>query len=502
MFRISALLSCSIFSFFVTYSLVCCRKPLILLTLWEYRYPTLIFDRPAFQRMLDDLRSGRINCVIVKDLSRFGRNYIDMGYYLERVFPALGVRFIAINDAVDSENGPYDMLLPLKNVFNTQYARDISDKVRSAFAVKQKRGEFVGAFAPYGYRKDPEKRNHLIADPIAAAVVQRIFAQTAQGIGQVRIAQTLNEEGIPCPSEYKRLMGEKYRNANRLSTTCYWTYSTIHKIIRNELYIGSMVQRRSVRTAMHGKARSAGRSDWIVVENTHEPIIPRELWDAVQAQIGKNAKTPNFAGNVGLLAGFLRCGDCGRSMVKTVWGRRVHYSCGSYRRYGFTACTKHYIPQQDIESILLADLNRVLAQAEELDRLAAESSFHANRALQHRGEEENRLAAALERIRRLKQSAYEDYRDGLLRSEEFIRYRADYDRQEKTLAAQLEQARRTAETVQQINPWVEKLLKRGYLTELDRPTLAQTVKEIRVFENQHIAITYLFSDELRKVLEE
>ena len=459
------------------------------------------FDRPAFQRMLTDLQAGKVNCVVVKDLSRFGRDYIDMGYYLERVFPALGVRFIAVNDAVDSENGPYDMLLPLKNVFNAQYAKDISGKVRSAFAVKQGRGEFVGAFASYGYLKDPENRNHLIIDPAAAPVVRRIFELTAQGIGQVRVAQMLNGEGLPCPSEYKRLMGEKYSNAKRLGKTCYWTYSTVHKIVRNEMYIGSMVQRRSVRAAMHGKAKAADRSEWVVVENTHEAIVSRELWDTVQAQICKNSRTPDFESNVGLLAGFLRCGDCGRAMVKTVWGGRVHYSCGSYRRYGFTACTKHYLPQKDIEAILLSDLNRIIAQVDDLKRLATESR-PASDPRTRREDEEKRLTAALERIRRLKQSAYEDYRDKLLSRDEFLRYREDYDRQEETLSAQLEQTRNAGKNGQTANPWIEKLLKLGYLTELDRATLAQTVKEIRVFEDKRIEIDYLFSDELRGVLEE
>ena len=463
-------------------------------------YSGTSFDRPAFRQMLTDLKSGKIDCVIVKDLSRFGRDYIDMGYYLERVFPALGVRFIAVNDAVDSEKGPYDMLLPLKNVFNAQYAKDISGKVRSAFAVKQKRGEFVGAFASYGYLKDPERRNHLIIDPAAAPVIRRIFELTAQGIGQVKVAQMLNDEGLPCPSEYKRLMGEKYSNSKRLSKTCYWTYSTIHKIVRNEMYIGNMVQRRAVRTSMHGKAKAADKSEWIVVENTHEAIISRELWDTVQAQICRNARTMDFESNVGLLAGFIRCGDCGRAMVKTVWGGRTHYSCGSYRRYGFTACTKHYIPQKDIEEILLNDLNHIIAQVDNLKRLAEENRPVSDTRAQ-RENEKKRLTAALERVRRLKQSSYEDYQDNLLSRDEFLRYKADYDRQEETLAARLEQARSATEGDETANPWLERLVNLGHLAELDRATLAQTVKEIRVFEDKRLEIVYLFSDELRGVLE-
>lgn len=457
------------------------------------------FDRPDFRRMIADIEAGRIDCVIVKDLSRFGRDYIDMGYYLERWFPEKGVRFIAVNDNVDSARGAYDMMLPLKNVFNTQYAKDISEKVRTSIRAKQSRGEFVGAFASYGYLKDPKNRNQLIVDPVAAKVVQRIFTMTAQGIGQVKIAKTLNEEKIPCPGDYKRMMGEKYENSKRLHSTCYWTYSTIHKILRNRMYIGDMVQNRSVRATMHGKARKADEKDWIIVEGTHEPIISRELWDTVQAMIAGHAREIDFNGNVGLFAGFLRCGDCGRAMTKTTWGDRVTYSCGSYHRYGFNACSSHYTKEKDLVEIILNDLNHIIAAVKDLKQIA-ESSGTKN--LQHGDGERKRLEAALARIRRLKQSSYEDYREGILHKEEFLSYREDYERQEKTLAEQLDALAKQDEPHKILQqPWVENLIRLGKLTELDRATLAQTVKVIRVFENKRIEITYLFSDALRTLLE-
>lgn len=198
------------------------------------------FDRPGFRRMLGDIEAGQVNCVVVKDLSRFGRDYIDVGRYLERWFPEHGVRFLAVNDGIDSEKGPYDMLLPVKNVFNEQYARDISRKVRSAFRTKQRQGEFIGAFASYGYRKDPDNHNRLVVDPAASAVVARIFTLFEHGMGKVSIAKLLNEEGIPCPSEYKRLNGEKYSNGRRIRSTTYWTYATIHRMLHNQMYIGNM----------------------------------------------------------------------------------------------------------------------------------------------------------------------------------------------------------------------------------------------------------------------
>lgn len=459
------------------------------------------FDRPDFHRLLADIEAGRINCVIVKDLSRFGRDYIDMGYYLERYFPAHNVRFIAINDGVDSFNGPYDMLLPLKNVFNSQYAKDISKKVRSAFAVKQCRGEFVGAFASYGYQKDPENHNKLIIDPAAAQVVRRVFRLAASGVGQLRIAQQLNEEKVPCPSEYKRLMGERYANGKRLETTRYWTYATIHRMLGNEMYLGNMVQRRSARSTMHGKAKAVSREAWAVVPGTHPPIIEGALWEAVQAQLSQNAKAPDFGKNLGLFAGFLKCGDCGRAMVKTTWNDRVRYDCGSYRRYGAIACSKHHILQDDLERILLRDLNRIISEAGDLNQVVEKSRLISAPAHQD-AHSRKRLEDALERVRRLKQGAYEDYRGKLLSREEFQRYKTDYDRQEAALTAQLEQLDNGAgQTAAVEQPWVERLLQLGRLTELDRATLSQTVEVIRVFGDKQVEITYRFSDRLRAILE-
>ena len=458
------------------------------------------FNRPAFQQLLKDIESGMVNCVIVKDLSRFGRDYIDMGYYLERYFPSHAVRFIAVNDRVDSEHGPYDMMLPLKNVFNTQYAKDISEKVRSAFSIKQRRGEFVGAFSSYGYLKDPQNHNHLIIDPVAGEIVHRIFELAASGVGQLRLAILLNEEKIPCPSEYKRLMGERYNNSKKLDSTHYWTYSTIHRILKNEMYLGNMVQGRYIRPTMHGKAKKADPSQWIIAQDTHAPIVSQELWDTVQAQITKNSRAPNFDQNVGLFAGFIKCADCGRAMVKTRRGNNLYYSCGSYRRYGATVCSRHSINQNILEQIILDDLNEIIRTVKDLQRIANENKDHSC-FQKNKVNEQNRLNAAVARIRHLKKSTYEDYHDNLLSREEFLRYKADYDHQEQTLLRQLKESIQDKEENPLDTPWAESLVKYGKLSELDRVTLAQTVKEIRVFENNKIEITYLFSDQLRFLFE-
>lgn len=456
------------------------------------------FQRPAFQRMLRDIENGRIRCVLVKDLSRFGRDYIETGRYLERWLPEHGARFIAVTDNIDSDRGAYDMMMPLKNLFNTQYARDISQKVKSSLHAKQQRGEFIGAFASYGYCKDPQNHNRLVIDPPAAEVVRRIFTLFENGMGKIRIAKQLNEEGIPCPSEYKRLTGEKYRNNHRLASTTYWTYATIHRILQNEMYIGNMEQGRDDRLQMHGKAKRKDRSQWTVVSGTHQPIIEKDQWQRVQTLLNAHVRTPDFHQNVSPFAGFLKCGDCGRAMVKTTWGGKIFYACGSYKRYGASVCSKHYIAHDVVAKVVLDDLNRLMAAVENLRQLAQQGV--AQRPSSN-GDPPQKLEAALQRIQRRRQSAYEDYQDALISKEDFLRYRADYDAQEQALQVQLDKLRGSVQDDPLSLPWVKELLASGQLAELDRPTVAAAIREIRVYEGNHMEIDYLLPEGCRALLE-
>lgn len=443
--------------------------------------------------MLEDILSGRINCVLVKDLSRFGRDYIDVGRYLERWFPEHNVRFIAVGDSIDSLSGPYDMLLPVKNIFNEQYARDISRKVRSSVQAKQNRGEFIGAFSSYGYRKDPQNHNHLLIDPPAAETIRRIFSLFESGRGKVRIAKILNADGIPCPSEYKRLNGEKYHNGQKLGRTTYWTYSTIHRILQNEMYAGNMEQGRAPRQGMHGKAKKLDKSHWAIVEGTHEAIIPPDQWKRVQNLLERNTRALNFEETTSPFAGFLRCADCGRAMTKTNCSNDFYYCCGSYKRYGPTVCSRHGISHRSLEALVLEDLNKIIATVEDLKALADEACPQTQKR-DHQAERE-RLNLNLQRIYRLKKSSYEDYKDGMLNKQDFLRYKTDYEQQEKQLSRQLDALDNLGENPLE-KPWITSLLKLGKLTELDRPTIAETIQQIRIFENNHIEITYTFSDDL------
>ena len=265
-------------------------------------------------------------------------------------------------------------------------------------------------------------------------------------------------------------------------------------MLNNQMYIGNMEQGRAPRQTMHGRARQLDRSQWTVVEGTHEPIISRQQWDRVQALLAKDSRTPVFEQNVSPFAGFLRCGDCGRAMSKTNPSSGVYYCCGSYKRYGPGACTRHGISQRELEQIVLDDLNRIIGAVGDLKSLAEEAA--PKKRLRNLQAERERIQGHLDRVYHLKKSVYEDFRADLLTKADYLRYREDYTRQEEALSSQLAQLEQEQPEDVLERPWIASLLKYGKLTELDRTTIAETVKEILIFEDGHIEITYLFSDEL------
>lgn len=342
------------------------------------------------------------------------------------------VRFIAITDNIDSNKGPYDMILPVKNIFNSQYAKDISRKIKSAFDTKRRQGQFIGAFCSYGYEKDPQDHNHLIIDEAAAVIVRKIFNMYEQGLGKDAIARKLNDERIPCPSEYKRLIGENYRNGLKCESTKYWTYSTVGRILSNRIYAGDMVQGKYARNSMHGKAHKQDEGAWIVAPGTHDAIISAAQWSRVQQLLEARSKIMDFSTD-SPLSGFVKCGECGHGMVRHGKGDKAYYNCGTYDRYGPKVCAKHRINKAELEKVLLDDLNNVILAVENIKALAVPASFA--RTVQNG--ELSRLASALERIEKLRKGVYEDFKEGILSKEEYLSYRADYGEKENKLRTQL-----------------------------------------------------------------
>ncbi|MCD8076627.1 MAG: recombinase family protein [Lachnospiraceae bacterium] len=467
------------------------------------------FRRPAFTRMMEDIESGKVNCVVVKDLSRFGRDYIDTGKYLERYFPDNDVRFISITDNIDSLKQAYDMLLPIKNIFNEQYARDISRKVHSSMKTKQRAGEFIGAFACYGYKKSPSDKNKLIVDEYAAEVVRKVFSLYIGGCGKNSIAKTLNAEGIICPSAYKKRNGENYRNMNRLESTEYWTYSTINRMLQNEMYIGNMVQGTRAQR-MRGKQRMLDKDEWIIVRNTHEAIIDEDTWKKAQSLLKRRTRNIDLNQNMSIFAGFLKCGDCGRALVKKIdppghGDGIIHYYCGTYVRSGRQFCSRHAIPYTTLETIILEDLRTIIQSIDNLREIIEQNKAETAAGARLTEAEKIRLSAELERVRKLKKSVYEDYRGELISREEYVTYRKDYLEREELLTKQLEtlEAKQKDQTDEDVfkTPWIRRLLEIKSIEKLDRDIVVEMIDEIRVFENHKIKIVYNFSNELESLFQ-
>lgn len=341
------------------------------------------FERPDFKRMMQDIENRKINCIIVKDLSRFGRNYIETGRYLERIFPFMGVRFIAINDHYDSAEENDDkgrILIPFNNLINDTYCRDISMRVRSHLDVKRKEGQFIGSFAGYGYQKDPKDKNHLIIDEYAAGIVQEIFKLKLNGMSAQHIANHLNELGVLPPNEYKRASGFNYTCGFRAGLNQKWTVVSVNRILKNESYTGTLIQgkRRKINYKIK-KSQDVGTENWIRVEGTHDAIISRGEFQQVQQLMELDTRTSPSQKTVYPLSGFLRCADCGQNMIRrtvTKKGKKYqYYHCSTYKNGG--DCTPHMINGEKLEGSVLAAIRHQVALLVEAEQVLSHQTWQA-----------------------------------------------------------------------------------------------------------------------------
>lgn len=305
-------------------------------------YSGVTFERPAFQSMMDDVRDKQINCIVVKDLSRLGRNYIETGKYVEQIFPFLGVRFIAVNDNYDSEGKKQlsdQLILPFKNLINDIYCRDISIKVRSNLNAKKSKGDFAAAFAPYGYLKEAHNKSRLMIDPPAARVVTKIFQLKLDGNSNTAIADILNREGILTPCRYKQQtkQGKNYKPDFSVGAANQWSNKAIARILANEVYLGHLLQGKSSRPNYKIKKQlPIKREAWIRVDNTHEPIISAEAFQLVQKLLLIDTRAAPGKGQIYLFSGFLYCGNCKKMLLR----RSIRFKQAEYTYYGCYAKDK------------------------------------------------------------------------------------------------------------------------------------------------------------------
>ena len=463
------------------------------------------FQREGFQKMMFDIYNGKINCIIVKDLSRFGREYIEAGDYIEKVFPLLGVRFIAINDGFDNMVSPLDISVPIKNVINALYAKDISKKIASAMRMKQIKGDFVGGFAPYGYVRSEEDKNKLVIDPEAAEVVKQIFDMRLKGFGAITICRKLFEMNIAPPSKYKYekniLYNEKFESMK------YWSENSITNILSNEVYIGNMVQGKRKSNFYDGMpAQAVDKKDWVVVENTHEAIISKEVFDAVQAMKGirsnygkKRALYRKLRDNTNVLGGKVVCGECNKKLRRVVRSQK-----NNKKLYSFVCPIKYKIPTEcsfeGIEEELLKDIifKSIKMQISSMVRIeeTLKTAMDSPEVKKEAYALTNKISETLSNIAYIKEGrvrATMDFSRKLLNEEEYEAIRKQFDIELQGEIERLslyEKDRNKFSKMLSVDKWVADLKKYANIKKLTTEMVDAFIDCIKLYDDKRIEIVW------------
>ncbi|MCI8286478.1 MAG: recombinase family protein [Lachnospiraceae bacterium] len=471
-------------------------------------YTGVNFERPAFQEMLEDIKTGRVNCVIVKDLSRFGRNYIEAGRYIEKIFPYLGVRFIAINDNIDtaSEMSAADeMLIPFKNLINDAYCRDISVKVRSHLDVKRENGQYISPFAPYGYKKSSCNKNQLVVDEKAASMVRQIFKWKIEGMSAARIADKLNELGVLTPVEYKRMNGENYQCNFRKKEDAAWAASSVRRILCNEIYTGVLVQGKTYSPSYKVRKRiPKAEKDWVRCENCHEAIISAEDFELVRQSFGEDTRVAPDRQALYLFSGIVKCGYCKGNMTRRTVpakGKKyVYLVCVENKNSN--SCSFHkMIPLNKFEETILSIINLHIENIFEMNEMLEITkripySGHLSEKLQ---ENITYKESLIEKKKRYAADIYGDYKEGMITSEEYQELRVSFRRQAQSLEEEVRSLKQELEKIAKERDdkvqWAARFLKYRGFQQLTREILLNLVKEIRIFDKDRIEVVFKYQEE-------
>ena len=475
-------------------------------------YSGINFERPAFKKMMEDVITGNINCIIVKDLSRFGRDYIDSGRYLQKVFPSLDIRFIALNDNYDSYTASEtekNLVIPFKSFINDNYCRDTSAKVRSVCKIKRKQGQFISNYAPYGYEKDKEDKHKIVIDKEAEYVVQKIFSMKLEGYSSYSIAKHLNDNGILSPMEHKRAMGIRYKTGFSTKAVTKWDTPAVNRILTNEVYIGTLQQgKREKINYKLDKVVSKDRSDWIEIEDNHEAIIDIQDFEIVQKLLKCDIKAKNVGEKADLFAGLLFCKDCNSQMTKKVDKRgkipMVYYICSSYNK-GHN-CSRHCIKQEDLKITILEMLRHHIHSLGKyeviLEKLREmEVSYELFKETDKRQEYTKKSKAKFEL---LKSALYQDLKEGIISEEEFYGMREFYTNRivesELILEKQNKEISRLYQKSLGNKDFFSEIRAYGNISTLERGLLVRLVDKICVLEEKMIEVRFNY-DETTEILD-
>ena len=475
-------------------------------------YSGVNFERPAFQLMLEDIKRGKVDCVVVKDLSRFGRNYIESGRYIEKIFPMLGVRFIAINDNYDSLTGKSqtdEIVIPFKNLINDAYCRDISIKIRSHLDVKRRKGEFIGSFTIYGYAKDEHDHNKIVIDEYAAGVVRDIYQWKISGMSQQRIADKLNDMGVLSPAEYKKSCGIKYSANLQTKKQAIWSAVAITRILTNESYTGTLIQGK-VTTPNYKVKKTVikDEEDWVVIPNAFEAIITKEQFDMVQEILKKDTRVAPDKKSVYLFSGIAVCGDCGRQMsrkVSTVSGKKyVYYMCSANKKEG--VCSSHRIREDELEKAVVTYLNSYIDELENIQHFLEfiDKLPYQEVNVKRLNMRIVQLEEDAQKYEKLKVSVYEDLKDELISKEEYISMKQEFEKRRRAALDSIAQIKIGIETLASRNgkhhEWIESFLANKGIEKLERNVVVELIDYIKIYEDKRIEIVFRYADNYKEIL--
>lgn len=470
------------------------------------------FDRPEFKRMMKDIEAGRVDCVIVKDLSRLGRDYIEAGRLIQKTFPAFSVRFIALTDHFDSLTADYNetsLVVPVKNFVNDSYSRDISGKVRSHQKIKREKGEFIGSFTVFGYKKSEDNRNQLVPDDYAADIVKKIFAWKIEGYSNLAIAKRLDEMGILSPMEYKKLRGEKFQTSFVTEAKARWSSVAIKRILTNETYIGTLVQGKEEK--INYKVKKSVRKpedEWVRVPKAHEAIISNEDFEIVQDLLKVDTRAVSGEKKAHIYAGLLFCGDCMEPMTRRInryKGREtVAFICSTQNNGG--SCSRHAISEEDLNFLVLTglrqqvalflDKSRVLEKIEQMEIHFEEVAAFDKEIQKLHGEQDKYL--------NLRAALYEDLKKGIITEEDFKNFREIYEKRyrelQKSISSQEETIKKLFRSGITAGINLERMKNVMQITALDRTALISFVKRILVYEDKRVYLELRYKELFSKML--
>lgn len=470
------------------------------------------FDRPEFKRMMKDIEAGHVDCVIVKDLSRLGRDYIEAGRLIQKTFPAFSVRFIALTDHFDSLTADYNeksLVVPVKNFVNDSYSRDISGKVRSHQKVKRENGDFIGAFAVYGYRKNTNNRNQLIPDDYAADIVRKIFAWKIEGYSNLAIAQKLDSMGILSPLEYKKMQGVKLRTGFETGVKSKWSAVAVKRILTNENYTGTLVQGKEEKVNYKvNKSVRKPEEEWVRVNDAHEAIVSKEDFEIVQELLQIDIRATAGEEKAHIYAGLLFCGDCMEPMQRRVnryeGKETVSFICSTKNKGG--DCTRHTILEEDLKQLVLTGLRQQIAlfldRAKVLSHLE-QMEIHFEEVVSFDKEIE-RLHKEQDKYLSLRAGLYEDLKNDIITEEDFKNFREIYEKRyqelQQAISNQEETIKKLFKSGVTAGIQLERMKTVMQVTELDRMTLITFVKRILVYEDKRVYLELRHKELFSKVI--